>query len=537
MNFEITIKNYRCFSDLNPVRFVFQKGFTAFVGVNNAGKSSLLKFFYEFRSIFEQLSIDKDNGFNFTNKDNIFNSVLSGNYIPFKKPSTVRYIEELFYNGNERSITIEIKLSEPVSSSNPLIDKVQKLVLTIPRAENKFTAKLYYHTGDILSRYEANFYKPFGEIFYKLKNTLYISSFRNILNVEFMRKEGEDSQFSVEKKYFDIDAGIYFLEKWRSLKHGSDKRGQEILYTVTQDICRIFNFNSLEINASDDEFTLFLIIDGKSYKLSEQGSGITQFILVLANAAIKQPDYILIDEPELNLHPSLQLDFLTSLGSFAKEGVLFATHSIGLARSSAELIYSICKSNKGGSEIRQLEATRNLSQLLGELNFSTYNELGFDKILLVEGATEVRTIQQFLRKYGKEHQIVLLSLGGSDMIKEKSEAELAEIKRISQKIFALIDSERSNPSADLDQTRNAFCETCKKLGIECRVLERRAMENYFPDRAIKEFKGPKYQELQPYDKLEDAQYQWGKAENWRIAQKMTKEELDNTDLGEFLASL
>jgi hypothetical protein len=63
------------------------------------------------------------------------------------------------------------------------------------------------------------------------------------------------------------------------------------------------------------------------------------------------------------------------------------------------------------------------------------------------------------------------------------------------------------------------------------------MENYFTDKAIKEFKGSKYQELKPYEKLEDAQYQWGKAENWRIAQKMTKEELDNTDLGEFLASL
>ncbi len=43
MDLEITIKNYRCFSDEKPARLVLRKGFPAFVGVNNSGKSSLLK--------------------------------------------------------------------------------------------------------------------------------------------------------------------------------------------------------------------------------------------------------------------------------------------------------------------------------------------------------------------------------------------------------------------------------------------------------------------------------------------------------------
>ena len=74
------------------------------------------------------------------------------------------------------------------------------------------------------------------------------------------------------------------------------------------------------------------------YKASELGSGLVQFILVFSNAAMRNPRaaYILLDEPELSLHPSLQLDFLTALGSFASEGVIFATHSIGLARASAD---------------------------------------------------------------------------------------------------------------------------------------------------------------------------------------------------------
>ena len=55
MRIEITLKNYRCFSDEKPATFVIGNGFTAFIGVNNSGKSSLLRFFYEFRHFFASL--------------------------------------------------------------------------------------------------------------------------------------------------------------------------------------------------------------------------------------------------------------------------------------------------------------------------------------------------------------------------------------------------------------------------------------------------------------------------------------------------
>ena len=190
------------------------------------------------------------------------------------------------------------------------------------------------------------------------------------------------------------------------------------------------------------EQTLQVFINGRSFRLTELGSGLTQFILVLANVATKQPTYILIDEPELNLHPSLQLDFLTTLASYAREGVLFGTHSLGLARASADCIYSLRKAAEGQSEVTDLETTPRLSEFLGELSFSGYRELGFDKIRLVEGRTDVKTIQQFLRRYRTDHQVVLLHLGGS--IDDSREAELEEVLRISHNVFALVDSERGD---------------------------------------------------------------------------------------------
>ena len=109
-----------------------------------------------------------------------------------------------------------------------------------------------------------------------------------------------------------------------------------------------------------------------------------------------------------------------------------------------------------------------------------------------------------------------------------------EITRLSRNIFGLIDSERGDPDAALEVTREGFVKACERAGIDCHVLDRRALENYFSDRAVKDVKGPKYCALEPFELLRATEYPWGKDENWRIAGAMTLGELDGTDLDAFL---
>ena len=55
MQIRLTIKNYRCFTEANPARINIRKGFTALIGINNSGKTTILKFFYEFRYLLETI--------------------------------------------------------------------------------------------------------------------------------------------------------------------------------------------------------------------------------------------------------------------------------------------------------------------------------------------------------------------------------------------------------------------------------------------------------------------------------------------------
>ena len=302
---------------------------------------------------------------------------------------------------------------------------------------------------------------------------------------------------------------------------------------VTEDIRRLFDFKRLEINKSTPLGTLMVNIDGQTYRLAELGSGLAQFIMVLGNAATSSPSLILIDEPEINLHPALQVDFLLALGQYAKNGVMFSTHSIGLARSVAERIFSIQKID-GTAVLRPFEGTPNYLEFMGELSFSAFKELGCSRLLLVEGVNEVKMMQQLLRLVNKEHETVILPLGGDALASGDREMELMELTRLSSNIVAIVDSERKSESDPPLKARQDFAATCDKIGIDVCITERRAIENYFSDNAVKECLGKSFEALGHFDLLRESKNPWRKNDNWKIARYMKMDDLNGTDLQAFL---
>ena len=520
MDIYLTLKNYRCFPESEPAHITISDGWTAFVGVNNAGKSAILRMIYEFRDYFRVLS------------ENTNAHVHPGSIIiqHARFPVNVHDIDELINSSSDKQLSIQVAVG--------LYSKRSEITLAI----NRDVKSLYVSTfNDIAISESAIIHKlsitdalnsdtkPDSASLFKalglLANTLYIGASRNILNT------GGNGD------YFDIRTGDAFVKRWRQMQTGSVKTENTACRDVVAAIERLLRCERLEIQSSDDATTLHVAINGNPYRLNEVGSGIAQLILVLASVAIAKPSYILIDEPELNLHPSLQLEFLSELGKFATHGMLFSTHNIGLARSSADRIYSILRVAEGHSQVVQYERTPNLPEFLGALSYSSYQALGFDKVLLVEGVTEVRTVQQLLRKLKKDHRILLLPLGGGQLISANREAELAEIRRITPRVSVLIDSERMAAGAELEPGRKAFIDACKKLDFDCCVIERRATENYLTQAAIRKVKGEKYSALSPFVSLKEMPIGWAKSDNWRIAAEMDVSDFSDTDLGKFLESL
>ena len=98
----------------------------------------------------------------------------------------------------------------------------------------------------------------------------------------------------------------------------------------------------------------------------------------------------------------------------------------------------------------------------------------------------------------------------------------------------LIDSERAAEGQTLAQDREAFISDCRELGFEICVTERRSLENYLSDRAVKAALGNSYSSLGPFEKLGQSPTRWRKPDSWRIAREMEWEEIQETDVGVFL---
>ena len=184
MKIKITLKNYRCFSDSNPARFSLQKGFTGFVGVNNSGKSSLLKFFYEFRNLFQQLS-----------HLGALPHVLQGGTLHFDRAPSIKDTEEVFCNANNRDLTIRIDFIPTAHTlERGAIAVPNRIDITIPRGTATWLAKLYL--ADVLLDTVEQRLKivdnilyveddpkadltDIGQVFGDLAEAFYIGPFRN----------------------------------------------------------------------------------------------------------------------------------------------------------------------------------------------------------------------------------------------------------------------------------------------------------------------------------------------------------------------
>ena len=125
-----------------------------------------------------------------------------------------------------------------------------------------------------------------------------------------------------------------------------------------------------------------------------------------------------------------------------------------------------------------------------------------------------------------------IPLGGDAMARGGVEHELEEIKRITPDVYAIVDSERTGEDKPPIKARLDFEKSCEGLQIKVHLTNRRATENYFTDDAIKEELGADYSALGHYDALKDAPNAWSKSQdNWRIASRMTRQDIENTDVG------
>jgi putative AbiEii toxin of type IV toxin-antitoxin system/AAA ATPase-like protein len=527
--FDLEIENYRTFSAPPGARISFKRGLTAFVGPNNSGKSNILRLLFEMRRIFKSAAWGLLNL-------NASPNVMRGEPVEL---NGVRDPEAIFSNTNRDDLRLTLhivpttsrqlqpgsEVTTPAQFTMSLRRDSARLSWGIVDGSVELPGTMLEFAGDSWVRQVGHPERLFDisayvSILELLSQSVYIASFRNLTN------QGANSD------YYDLVIGDAFVERWSAAQGGATVRSARAVMSVTRELEHVFGFENLQIVASHDRKTLRFSIGGQPYGVDELGAGVSQFLITLFNLEVNPPGLTLIDEPEIGLHPQLQIDFVTSIAKRSRFGVLFSTHNLGLARSAGDRVYTLTRTGPAGASVlREFDAINNPVEFVGELSYAGNYDLGYRKIVLVEGPTEIKLIRRLLQRLGAAQRVTLISLGGSSSMSGRSTHGLVELRRLSDQVFAVVDSERQGPTQSPIPERRAFKRNCTRLGIDCHVLERRSIECYFSERAIKSVLGDDFRELGPVGAVPS---NWPKELNWKIADAMELDEFTGPDLIDFL---
>lgn len=504
----IEIKNYRNFSEQSPVKLEIRKGITFIIGINNIGKSNLLRFFYELSDLFKWEGINNKSNENWEFKGTMQNTNF-GELLPQNSRDKIIYITIK----NAVSFRIEIHPQNESFFDTPRY----KIILFKNNLEVNF-----------ISKEEIPFaYKLFTE-------SLYLGSHRT----PFFTK-GNNSLYNMSN-------GVGFVQHWNQWANGPTVSYRNKIKDLVLELRLMLGFSQFTISVNQE--TMFIHNEYGSFRLDELGAGVSHLIISLGNALFTKPSFIFIDEPENSLHPRLQEEFIRVLSLKSKIGMIATTHSLGLARTMGDQIYTLVKSDEAKfpkfslSNIAQ--SHKDVSRSMIEMGFSKYLDQSGSHILLVEGRTDIKVFKELLKKFQIENEVIVLDLGGAEYITDKPERieyELSEYKRLGAQSYSIIlDSEFENEESVLNKQQNGFKNICESLGFKVLFTDGRATENYISQNSLDTFFGKNNKmalsKFESFNNLPKAK-KWGKVENWKLFNLMDIEDLDKTKLYDFFLEL
>ena len=495
MALKMEIRGYRNIPYRSPLEFEIANDICFFVGLNNAGKTNILKLFVELRPVIHEVC-----------EGTLQGVVKLG--VPF---------DAMVHQGSlEREVSIVVSKDE----------KSMEVTLTPmkhePPADHCNMAVGF--TGFQDDRDRHGFLGLLRDLFIR---SMYVPPFRYA------------TVNTATAQHRDIYVGGGLIKTFDEWTAGHDVIKRRKIRAFVDELRGLFGFKSFGIHASTDRTQLLVNTDDGTFRLDELGDGIGHFIVTLSNVLFKNPTYVMIDEPESGLHPRMQQTFVRALAAKTQHGLLATSHSIGLARSVGDRIYTLQKDDAGAVNIRPFGENYKptVAQSLHELSYSQFADIGGNNILLVEGSTDIKSFREILRIYGIEHRYIIWHLNGGDLMQPGHADELNEIKRLNPKSVAVIfDSGRTAPQQPLEAKLEAFKSTCEKLGFLVHPTDYHSTENYITQAAIDTILGEKqYKALTPYENFNKRQPRWSKSQNWLMFREMTKADIDATDLGKFIA--
>ena len=217
------------------------------------------------------------------------------------------------------------------------------------------------------------------------------------------------------------------------------------------------------------------------------GSGIRQFLDILVKVTISKADVLLLDEPEVGMHPDLQRDFMRYLIQLSKAKnmqIFMATHSPVILNYTEDFTYFRVLNNSGKRLTRRIASNDTIETALGDLGIRPSDFFGSDICIMVEGPTDVIFWECVLELYRDELQDIVVNIvqfngkSAHGLINEK--LKINNIIPFRKNLLWIHDKDSGIGESPNKENIN-FCQKIEECGYQCHILKKRELEFYFPE--------------------------------------------------------
>lgn len=252
--------------------------------------------------------------------------------------------------------------------------------------------------------------------------------------------------------------------------------GPERLGVVQQTVKSLLgvSLDAFQAEASKDNAE----IDVDDFLAEANGAGIRESLRLILDLELEHCEIVLIEEPEVHLHPGLEFSVHSYLQEKSKTKQFFVTtHSTNFVDAvSPQHIYLIARGENGISTCSSLTEGDVPLKLPAELGIRLSTVFMFDRIVFVEGPSDESVLRELASINGIDLNgagVAFVHMGGvANFTHYAAESTLDLLSRRRVKMWFIIDrDERDGTEID---------KMIEKLGdrAELFVLQRRELENF-----------------------------------------------------------